>query len=518
MRRAALYLRSSKDRSDVSIDAQRRELTTLAAERGLVVVQEYTDAVESAKSEHRPGFQALLLDLKSSSRSWDTLLLLDTSRLSRRRYVAQVFKHEAAKRGVTILYAKVPETDPISAVILEAVFEAMDEVHSLMSKEKGLAGMRENIRQGYRAGGRAPRGYRLRRVTTGAVRDGEAVSKSVLEPSEEAPAIARYLKARAQGMPRKHAAAEAGLTLSPSSLIGIEWNALTYAGHTVWNQTNERTHDGYKGGQKRKPRSEWVIQEGTHPALISQQEAEALLTRLESSDIGKRVSEAKSGASDYLLTGLLMAPDGRMWTGYMRTGYKLKAAKGQPGRYIQARPVDDAVVQQLLRDLRSPAFVQGMVAKARERAVLDDPAADLRQEVTSLTKQIDRAAELAMQLEDPAPMLRKVDELERRRKALAEEIARLEREYSLRAALASVTEEQVAALLGDLAEEMVGHPRAKQVLRTFVDRVTLDPQTLACQIHYKLSVSDSLSMASPGGRDSWAAIEALSRRWKLRVA
>src|SRR5690606_12699264 len=239
----------------------------------------------------------------------------------------------------------------------------------------------------YRAGGRAPRGYRLRRVTTGAVRDGEAVSKSVLEPSEDAPLIARYLKARAQGMPRTHAAAEAGLTLSPSSLIGIEWNALTYAGHTVWNQTNERTHDGYKGGQKRKPRSEWVVQEGTHPALISQQEAEALLTRLESSDSGNRVPEAKSGASDYLLTGLLMAPDGRMWRGDMRTGDKLEAARGQPGRYIQARPVDDAVVQQPLRDLRSPAFVEGMVAKARERAVLDDPAAELRREVTGLTNQ-----------------------------------------------------------------------------------------------------------------------------------
>ena len=78
----------------------------------------------------------------------------------------------------------------------------MDEVHSLMSREKGLAGMAENVRQGYRAGGVAPRGYRLRRVETGAIRDGEPVRKSVLELAPDAPQIARYLKLRATGQPR----------------------------------------------------------------------------------------------------------------------------------------------------------------------------------------------------------------------------------------------------------------------------------------------------------------------------
>ena len=139
-RMAAIYLRSSKDRSDVSIAAQRHELQRLATERKLEIIGEYTDVVESAKSEHRPGFQRLLADLKAPTRSWGTILFLDTSRLSRRRYVAQVFRHEARKRGVDLVFAKVPETDAISQVILESVLEAMDEVHSLMSREKGLAG------------------------------------------------------------------------------------------------------------------------------------------------------------------------------------------------------------------------------------------------------------------------------------------------------------------------------------------------------------------------------------------
>jgi hypothetical protein len=46
-----LHLRSSKDRSDVSIEAQHRELTALAKPRGLVVADEFADAVESGRDE-----------------------------------------------------------------------------------------------------------------------------------------------------------------------------------------------------------------------------------------------------------------------------------------------------------------------------------------------------------------------------------------------------------------------------------------------------------------------------------
>ena len=103
---AAIYLRSSKDRSDVSIDAQARELLSLAEQKSLLIVRRFEDVVESAKDENRPGFQALLTDLKASSREWDHLLMVDTSRLSRRRYMAEVFAHEARKRGVDVLVGK----------------------------------------------------------------------------------------------------------------------------------------------------------------------------------------------------------------------------------------------------------------------------------------------------------------------------------------------------------------------------------------------------------------------------
>lgn len=155
--RAALYLRSSKDRSDVSIDAQRRELAQIAAQRGYIVVAEFADAVERADDWDRPGFAKMLHALADPARQWKVLLVLDASRLARNdELLGATIRHECKKRGVAIEYAKFPSINPISDLMVQSVDQMFARLHSMMSREKGLAGMAENIRQGYRAGGVAP--------------------------------------------------------------------------------------------------------------------------------------------------------------------------------------------------------------------------------------------------------------------------------------------------------------------------------------------------------------------------
>jgi DNA invertase Pin-like site-specific DNA recombinase len=170
--RVALYLRSSKDRHDLSLDAQRRALHEHAASSGLVPVAEYSDAVESGADADRPGFQRLLAALRDRERGWTGVLALDTSRIARRRHLALIFEHEAEKAGVAVIYRSVPDTDPITGMLLRSILQAMDEWHSLTSRAKGLAGMAESVRQGWRAGGSAPIGYALDHQPTGAIRDG----------------------------------------------------------------------------------------------------------------------------------------------------------------------------------------------------------------------------------------------------------------------------------------------------------------------------------------------------------
>jgi DNA invertase Pin-like site-specific DNA recombinase len=227
MNRAVLYARSSKDRHDVSIEAQLRQLQALAAERNLVVVKIFSDSVERADDLDRPGLRGLLHELKSSGRAWDVVIMLDTARLARQdQGFAFVFDRECEKRGVRVIYKMLPETHPVMDLVFRQMVRAWDMLQSLMSRERGLAGMAENVRQGHRAGGRAPFGFRLVHTPTGATRDGAPVTKSRLEPNDDAPRIAAYLRDRAAGVPRLRAREGAALReLADTTLIGVEWNA-----------------------------------------------------------------------------------------------------------------------------------------------------------------------------------------------------------------------------------------------------------------------------------------------------
>lgn len=224
MKSAVLYLRSSKDRSDVSIAAQRRELTALAHSKGFSILREYADVVESAKDADRPAFQQLLHDLKAKGRDWNAILLLDPSRLSRNQLVAHLFTQDCKKGGVDIVYSQMPDASPEVEIILTPMMHALAEYHSYQSKAKGLGGMRENVSRGFRAGGRAPFGYRLEAVDTGAIREGQPVLKSRLTPTDDLPRMKTYLEARAANVMRPLAAKLAGLShMSASTLVCMEW-------------------------------------------------------------------------------------------------------------------------------------------------------------------------------------------------------------------------------------------------------------------------------------------------------
>lgn len=503
---AVLYLRSSKDRSDISPDAQRRELQALAARRGVVIVGEYVDVVLSGQDDNRPGFQRLNADLVARNRPWREILMLDTARLARNLHLAVVFEHEANMRGVRLVFAKLPEVDPINDVVLKSVVRAFDQVHSMQSRQKGLAGMQENVKQGWRAGGRAPFGYDLDVIATGAVRDGEPVTKSRLKPNQDAPRIAAFLKGRAAGQGAAQLARQHGIPLGLSSLVGVEWNALTYAGHTVWNVHNERKVDGYKTGRKRRPRSEWVIQQDTHPALITTQEAEAILALREA---GRRTYHT---ASEYLLAGLLFTPDGKAWhgnAGYYRAGRK----------NIKADRLEAVVLRQVAQDLASPAFTRAMIARAKSALApvgADAQLQALRRELAALDGKISRLVDLAADSTAATAYTRKIEEME---SARAQLVARLEHETQTARTvhvLQQVSEQDVQRLLQRIGQDLATMDR--DALKTFLRRTVraeLCPATLACDLHYQIQAGGQQAtghlVASPRQADENPTLQAASR-------
>ncbi len=78
---------------------------------------------------------------------------------------------------------------------------------------------------------------------------------------------------------------------------------------------------------------------------------------------------------------------------------------------------------------------------------------------------------------------------------------RLEEEQAVRNSLQSVTRDEVAQLVRNLAVEIddAERPRLKGVLQAAVEQVMLDPASLECRIHYRIAAGRTLDMASPTG-------------------
>jgi site-specific DNA recombinase len=493
---AVCYLRSSKDRSDVSIDAQRRALHELAAARGYVIVGEYADAVESGKDDDRPAFQAMMRSLREPTREWAAVLALDTSRIARRRMIAMIFEEqECARRGVKVIYRSVPDSDPMTEMLLRSILQAFDEWHSMHSKAKGLAGMAENVRQGWRAGGRAPRGYRLEHEGTGAIREGLPVTKSRLALGRDAEVMRAYLRARAAGESRTRIMARLGISWPSTTLIGLEQQALTYAGHTVWNMHAERQGGGY-GGAKRRPRSDWIIKRGTHPALISDDQAERILAQLERG----RVRRSHASAREYLLSGILMTPDGRQWHGDGGESYRV----GKGRRVAMAR-IEPAVLDRLFEDLTSSRAVQEIERRiATLRAHTPDPKEHARVErkIAEIGRNVSRLVDIVASVEDGTPYLRRVTELEGERAALVDSLNAAKAHGRQHATAGKIGPPEIrrmlAAMRADLAEKrgagLVGEARA--AIAEMVDRVEYAEGSNAFTIRYRVT---GVSLASPRG-------------------
>src|ERR1700674_3346732 len=359
MATAALYLRSSKDKAEMGIAAQRKELREFAKTQGLEVGAEFSDMEISGSLDEtaRPGLRDMLYALRDPNRGWELILALDTSRIARDPMLALYTPRGTEKHGVRIEYSKMPVdgSSPFGGMML-SVARAFDTLHARLSADKGRAGLEMNVAKGFRAGGIAPLGYKLHHEETGGVRGGQAVQKSTLViDARPAKKVKAFLEARAAGTARSEAAKSAGLQdKAVASLIALERNALTYAGFTVWNARRKVHGTRENGIPKRtmqwRPRSEWVISdEATHEALISRDEAERLLAMHETR--GATRKPRVRNPEGFLLSGLLFTPDGIQWHG---DAHDKAYRAGAKGKRVNAPWVEGQGLVRVAEDFADP--------------------------------------------------------------------------------------------------------------------------------------------------------------------
>lgn len=377
-RRAALYARySSESQTAETIQTQLDIDRRYCADQGLVVVAVFADEARSGTTlAGREQFRGLVEAARRGE--FEVVVAYKFDRLGRSfpEMVAAVHELEQAL-GLEVHSA----TESNAPLVRNILLSVADDFSRQLGRRVHDA-LFHYAAQGYCAGGARTYGYRSIPAPDGRHR--------VYEIHPDEAAIVRRIweeYALGQSVKRITHGLNAGGTPSPK---GGTWDTSTvtrilhnegYRGWRIWNRTRKVRQANGRLTNRLRPRAEWVIVEGAHPAIIDDelwQAVERVRQRRQAciADGGS----ARSMTSQYLLTGLLKcgqcggnyvlhAPRGpRAGKPYYRCGIHQRRGEAVCGNRaaIARERIETAVVALLADELLTKATVEALVEEVRE--------------------------------------------------------------------------------------------------------------------------------------------------------
>lgn len=153
-RNAVIYARfSSSKQKEISIEGQLRVGYDFADRHNLNVVDVYIDRATTATNDNRSDFQRMLKNAQKQKFAW--IIVYEFNRFARNRFDSAIHKKELAMIGIKVLSA----SQDNESIILESLYEAMDEEYSRNLSKVTKRGMRETALKGLWTGGHAPFGF-----------------------------------------------------------------------------------------------------------------------------------------------------------------------------------------------------------------------------------------------------------------------------------------------------------------------------------------------------------------------
>ena len=308
-------------------------------------------------------------------------------------------------------------------------------------------------------------------------------------------------------------------TSSIQAVIG-EWDRLyQYAGIAFWNR--EDCTD--RGNRRRRDTSEWTVVENAHPAIVSQDEAEAIWAMVE--DKKRQKSGKKGSASRYALSGGLIKCKycGANYAGvnkpagdYYVCGSHIYRRGADCGAswYIPREEIERLIFSKLLKKIPSePAELQRCVdevneAICRERSVYTNTASERKSKVAALEAQmwnlseaIASAGALPELMENlnatnaALGRLRRLDDVELPKPVTIHEMQNLREE--MEAAASSTGSPLRQAMLKQFVVEIVADAQTKTLEGTLIDPRALFSGPECSQTDSSSQIGSS--MAAPRG-------------------
>lgn len=298
----ALYIRVSTHgkQEELSPDAQKRLLLKYAKENGIIALDQHIyeeKGISGRKADRRPQFQEMISAAKSNPSPFQVILVWKYSRFARNQEESIVYKSLLRKKcNVDVISVSEPLVDGPFGSLIERIIEWMDEYYSIRLSGEVFRGMSEKaMKGGYQS--RPPLGYRIEHkgCPPVIVPEEAEIVKYIFDKyvNEHAGIFDIARNVNALGAKTSH-----GKSFERRSIEYILKNP-TYCGMIRWNMTDNTT-------KEIKNKSEWIIAEGTHPAIISKEVFQAAQKRFEKEYIpsGRR----PSSTCKHWLSGVMKCP------------------------------------------------------------------------------------------------------------------------------------------------------------------------------------------------------------------
>lgn len=307
MKPAWAYVRvSTQEQSDLSPDAQLREIKAEAKKQGFFIDLVFIDEGESAKTANRPEFLNMIAMAKIKPKPTEAIFVHKTDRFARNREDAITYKSLLRKEcGIQVISVKENFDDSPMGMLIEGIMEVIAEFYSLNLAQEVKKGMTEKALRGGNLT-RPAYGYQLAepgKAFEVVPEEAEIVRIIFQLYAEEKMGfrkIARHLNETLRiYQPQKIAVKGkrkgkviGGNPWDASRIRYIISNPL-YVGKIRWNK-----HDS-ANGYAIKSKEEWIFADGQHPPIID----EELWRKAEERHARNQPTQGE--ASEYLFGGMI---------------------------------------------------------------------------------------------------------------------------------------------------------------------------------------------------------------------
>ena len=378
----AIYARVSTTRqakNDLSIPDQLRQLHEWSKTNGLLVVQEYVEPGASATDDKRPIFQKMISDAMQKPAPFQTIIIHSFSRFFRDGIEFGIYERKLAKNGVKVISITQPTGEDSAGEMMRRIINLFDEHQSKEISKHVSRCMKENARQGYYNGSRAPFGYRAETTDVSGSR-GRKKKKLAIDETEADVVRLSYrlylngLNGRKLGVKEiaKHLTQQGHLVRGKPWTLQKVHTLLSdplYTGEYYFNVRDSKAN-------KQRPPEDWVKTD--IPPIIDAATFERVRLMREARAPGKDTAIPKSISSPVLLAGIIKCGvcGHRMTLSTGKSGayryYKCTTRRNQgnhacTSKNLPMEKVDQAVVAQVLERVLEPNRLQVLMEELRKR-------------------------------------------------------------------------------------------------------------------------------------------------------